>query len=153
MILEWVHYSTTCRSHCIFRRNSYSGIKVRKNSGGSKTYTSQLICPINISTCLIPYRNEIVSLLHNILGKFGQISIWCDYWDEFAQEWFVLKRILVGIFKNYLTLSGPSFFLGAWARGGGGEGGGCPRLITLKLFMLEMRFGRLVQSHKLINLV
>ena len=51
--------------------------------------------------------------------------------------------------QSMLTLSGPGFF---WVPGAGG--GKCPRPITLNLFMvIEMKFGRVVENHKLINLV
>ena len=46
---------------------------------------------------------------------------------------FVLVQPLVRVVNIFLTLSGPGFFRGAWARWEGGGGGGkSPRAITPK---------------------
>ena len=51
-----------------------------------------------------------------------------------------------------LTLSSPGFFWGAWAGGGGGQK--VPAAHNSKtIHGTEMKFGRVVENHKLINLV
>ena len=61
---------------------------------------------------------------------------------------------------NILAQSGPGFFLGAWARGEGrgvGSRGGGRRVPTAHnsktIHGIEMNFGRVVEKHKVINLV
>ena len=49
-----------------------------------------------------------------------------------------------------LTLTARAF-LGCLGTGGGG--GECPRPITLKLHGIGMKFGMVLENHKLINLV
>ena len=53
-----------------------------------------------------------------------------------------------------LTLSGPGFFWVPQAWGGGGGGGGVPAAHNSKTIRgIEMKFGRIVENYKLINLV
>ena len=51
----------------------------------------------------------------------------------------------------FLTLSGSGFFWGAWARGGGRKVPAAHKSETIH--GIEMKFGRVVENHKLINLV
>ena len=62
----------------------------------------------------------------------------------------MVKILYIGL---QLTLSGPDFFLGAWARGG--EGGvKVPVAYNSKtIHGIETKFGRVIGNHKLTNLV
>ena len=61
----------------------------------------------------------------------------------------MVKILYIGL---QLTLSGPDFFLGAWARGGGGVK--VPVAYNSKtIHGIETKFGRVIGNHKLTNLV
>ena len=68
----------------------------------------------------------------------------------------IQKQTVVYLMLNFFNPILPGLFLGAWERGGGGSGrqAEVPTAHNSKtIYGIKMRFGMILENHKLINLV